>query len=415
MENDSTLEKIIFEIEHTESQTIEKKSEYETFELWRDPVLQSNLSGNIGILFIRSILKKLNIDEHRVFQWRLEHKYWQYQVLNYYIPGCMAQTISLSKLLNEPDGVQKINELCEAGFFIKSALGDSSGRDNNFDRTSELNEIINFYHKKHDHDEEWILQKRLNFKKEFRIHTFQKDLIPGLTSITEGQDLSGSYPAEEFVKMILKKLPNAIMNGTLMGWDIGLTDKNEHYVIETNITGFHPKSNRGFQTSGYFGDPDYGTIMSAWLNNYFRNEYNVSIDSVENDLSLSDKFYTDFIFYSSIFNDEQLHILDKGTKDINNSAIIYLGDHTDSRLLMVVNYICLANFAKTSYLIVSEKNFTTISNIFKGNKLIKILAEHTLFTDEQYKLIKHLSYERRKKICHYHTLRLIKENDCFTI
>jgi len=409
---DNTVEMIILDIESTNVQIIEPKIENETFELCHDPALESNLAGNIGVLLVRSILNKLNIDEHRVFKWRLDNKYKQYQILNHYIPNCMAETISLSQLLKEDNGIQKIRELCEKGFFIKSTVGDGSGRDNSFDRTAELDEIISLY--QNDDEEKWVLQKKLNFKKEFRIHTFHKDLIHGLTSITEGLDLSDSYAAEEFVKIILANLPDTILQGTLIGWDIGLTDNNEHYVIEANITGFHPEFNRGFQTSGYFGDPNYGAIMSAWLNNYFRSKYNISIDSIESSLSSSNQFYEDFIFYSSVFNSQHLKIIEN-KKDVNTSAIIYLGESTDSRLLMIASYFRLANFASLYHLIVNEENFSKVSKFFEGKKSIEILIENSLFTKDEYLLIKQLSYEKRKSIYYHRVLHQIKEKSCLII
>jgi hypothetical protein len=412
---DNTLETIILDIERTDAQTIEKKKVNETFELWRDPVLELNLCGNIGVLLVRSILNKLSIDEHHVLRWRLDNKYRQYQVLNHYAPDCMAETISFSQILRKNNSIQKIRELCKKGFFLKSTVGDGTGRDNSFDRTAELHEIIRVYKKKDDEEEKWVLQQKLNFKKEFRIHTFHKELIPGLTSITEGQDLSNTYDAEEFVKTILEKLPDTILQGTLIGWDIGLTDRNEHYVIEANITGFHPEFNRGFQTSGYFGDPDYGSIMSAWLNNYFRCKYQISISSVETSLAASNQFYEDFIFFSSILNREYLEVLSHKTKDTNTSVIIYLGESSDSRLPLLANYLRLANFANMYYLIVNEENLTTINNLFEGKKSVKILVENTFFTKDQQLLIKELSYEKRKDIYYQHVLQIIRENSCFMI
>lgn len=413
MEKDDDLfEKIILDIENCSSQKIEKKTSEETFELSPDPNLIANLSGGVGTFIVRSLLHQLNIDEHHVFRWRLENKYWQYRILTYYVPNCMAETISFSKLLDEHDGVKKIKDLCANGFFVKGTLGDGSGRGNSFDRTAEVDDIISLHQPDDDHQEKWVLQKRLNFEKEFRIHTFSKDLIRGLTIEMQGQYLSNSYDAEEFVIKLLQKLPDTILQGTLIGWDIGLTDTNEYYVIEANITGYHPEYGHGFQTSGYFGDRNYGAIICAWLNNYFKYNYQISIDSVEGSLLSNYPFYKDFMFYVSVFNNDHMEIIEENRKV---PAIIYLGEDSNARLITLIEYFQIANFCKNYYLIVSEDSLSTITDKFSANGFVNILAEKSLFTTKQYALIRQLTDERRRKICYAHAIRIIRENTFFII
>ncbi|NQX37635.1 hypothetical protein SAMN05421820_103370 [Pedobacter steynii] len=413
--NDRFFKKIIFEIDTCSPQAIDRKLENETFKLWPDPILLSEISGNIGAFLVRAILNKLKVNEHHVFRWRLEHKYWQYQILNHYAPNCMAKTFSVSQVLSENNGVKKIRELCENGFFIKSTLGDGSGRANNFDRTAELNDIIDLCQKEYDPQEKWILQKRLNLIEEFRIHTFNRDIIHGLTFIIEGSSFSNSISAEMFVKGVLEKMPDTILQGTLVGWDIGITNTCEYYVIEANITGFHPEFNRGFQTSGYFGEPDYSSIMCAWLNNYFRSKHHISIGSIEDDLFSSDPFYKEFMFYSSILKSEHFEILKNKTKDTQLSAILYLADSIAPLLVKLVSYMQIANFVKRYYLVVSEKKYPGIERFFIGNDRVKVLAENMLFTPDEYLLVSQLGDERRKQMCFSHAARIIKEELYFTI
>lgn len=414
-EDDNLLQSIILDIENCNVQKTDRRSDNEAFELRYERVLATNLSGGMSTLLVRGLLNKLNIDEHRIFKWRLENKYWQYQILNYYIPGCMAETISFSRLLNKKNGVQKIKELCKNGFFVKAALGDSSGRNNNFDKTDGLDDIIRLHKLEYDHQEKWILQKKLNLKNEFRIHTFGKDFINGLTFTTGGPYLPESHDAEEFVKEILKKLPDAILEGTLIGWDIGITDVNECYVIEANVTGFHPEFNRGFQTSGYFGDHKYGAVLCAWLNNYFKSNYHSYINSVENMLFINSEFYRDFIFYVSIFNNEHLEILRDRTKHSTISAIIYLSGEISRELITLLDYFDTQNFFEKYYLIVKEEHLLATASMFSENPDVNILVEDSLFTKDEYKLIKEEKYEIRKNTCYKQAMAEIKAESYFTL
>lgn len=413
--NDWTLEEIIMDIESSDSWNIERKSENETFELWNDPALLEDLEGNRGALFVRALLNKLDVNEHHVFRWRLENKYRQYLILNHYVPGCISKTISFSQVLNAHNGVQKIKELCENGFFVKATLGHRTGEANSFDKTKELDNIIYSYQKGHSHLEKWMLQKRLDLKEEFRIHTFGTDIIRGLTFIANGEDSSKSKDAEMFLKGILRKLPDAILRGTLIGWDIGVTETDEYYVVEANFTGFHPEFARGFQTSGYFGDRAYGPILCAWLNNYFRIRYHVSIGSIESSLLSSDEFYKEFMYYDSLIRNEHIEFLRNKTGDTNVSAIIYLGDEVDHLLIKLIEYFQLENFADRYYLILHAKNVLEVGNLFSADAHVRGLIENDLFTEDQYTLIKLLTYERRKKICSYHALRIVKEGAYFMV
>lgn len=351
---DNILTKLISDIESASYQKIERKSQNTSFELCSDPDLLLNLSGNIGALIVRSLLKKLNIDEHRVLKWRLDNKNIQYQILNHYAPNCMAETIGLSQILNRKNGIDEIRKLCKQGYFLKAALGDGSGRAQTFDRTDELDEIINANEVVTGNLEKWILQKKLNIRKEFRIHTFGKDVIYGLTYRIQGENSLDNHEAEQFLKEVLDKLPDAILEGTLIGWDIAITTDNDFYVIEGNITGFHPELNRGFQTSGYFGDPYFGSLMSAILNQYFKTTYNISIGSIENSLLISDDFYKELIFYITIIKKEHLKAFGKQTNDTDSSAVIYLGDHHKTLLLKLMTYFKNINFIREYYLITHE-------------------------------------------------------------
>lgn len=413
--NEDELKDLIADIERSSPQHIQKNPSNETFALREDLHLVSDLSGNIGALFIRAILSRLNVNEHHLVKWHLENKYRQYQILNYYAPGAMPETIGLYELFNRDNGIQQVKSLCENGFFIKAALGDGSGRAKSFDKTNELDEIIKSYKEEHEAQEKWILQEKLDLISEFRIHTFGRDLLYGLTFKIEGHDTSNSIDAEEFVEAVLATLPDTILLGTLIGWDIGITSNNRYYVIEANITGIHSVFNPGFQTSGYFGDGQYGPIMCAWINNYFRNKYKISIDDVETGLRSTDPFYSDFLFYVSIFKNEHFEILQNKRKGITTAAILYVGNHINMLLFGLVDYFLIQKFADQYYLIIDEKYEQPFQKLFSENKFLKVLVDHTLFTSEEYELIKQQPQINQKESCCSRIITSIQEETYFIV
>lgn len=412
--NDEIFTEIILAIESTAPQNILRNEKNETFQLKQDPHLVSNLSGNIGALFIRSLLHKLNVDEHHALKWKMDNKYWQYRILNYYIPNCVAMTMSISELLNMENGIQKIKELCNHGFFIKATLGDGSGRAKSFDRTNELNDIIKSCKEENEPYEKWILQERMDFISEFRIHTFGRDFLYGLTFNMEG-DSSARVEAEEFVRIILKKLPDTILEGTLIGWDIGITSSNKKYVIETNITGFHSEFSPGFQTSGYFGDPYQGPIMCAWINNYFRSKYQISIDSVEKSLLITDQFYKEFLFFASIFKNEHFEIIKNKTKNNTVASILYFGNDVNSSLIFLLGYFIEQNFADVYYMVIDEKYYSTFTALFSKHSLLKVLLENRLFPEDVFTSVKQTIQTKQKEIFSYQAAKFINEKSYFII
>ena len=412
-QNSRFLEQLLMDIETFSFQPIEKRMQNQVFELWSDPDLSSHLSGNVGAFIVRAILNQLGVDEHRVFKWRIENKFWQYCILNHYIPSCMAETVSVRQLLSEPNGESKVRNLCNNGFFLKSTLGDGSGRGNSFDRTAQLEEIITA--QQYSYEEDWILQKRLDLQREFRVHSFGRDVIYGLTMLMTDLDNTNIPTVEGFVKVILERLPEAIVDGTLIGWDIGLTQSNEIYIIEANITGFHPQYNPGFQTSGYFGDFYYGPIMCAWLNNYFRNKYRLSVGIVEKGLLQSFDFYKEFVFYKSIFKTHHFDILCHSRFGDSQSAILYIGEDINSLSGKLLDFMQLGLFASDYFLITYPRTHFTVSSYFSRNKLIKVISEADLFPGSELSAILHLDYDQREEKSCNQALRQIKDKACFII
>lgn len=418
---DEELQSMIAEIENSSPQQLSISSKNRTFELKPDPFLTDDLSGWIGALLVRSILHQLHVDEHYIFQWRVENKYVQYAIINHYAPGSMARTYQLSKLLKKPNAIQTIERLFKRGFFIKATLGHGSGRNGTFDRTADFAAILNSdkVDNKLDDDpitnknttyryENWILQKKLDLKMEFRVHSFCAAVIDGLTLKIDGDPSYDNTPAEEFVKSILEKLPPNLTNGTLIAWDIGLTESDQHMVIEANFTGFHPEYAFGFQTSGYVEDELLGPIICAWLNNYFKSNYKISIRSVDPALLSKFKFLQEYSFYSSIFNSEQLKAVQNKINGKSLTAILYIDDASSDLMIGLITFLLMFNIADDYYIIVDSTTYPFIKNLFQDNNQIHFLIENQLFTRAQHQLIQQLSLEKRKQISCYHALRRIK-------
>ncbi|MGY0034569.1 hypothetical protein [Pedobacter sp. NJ-S-72] len=263
---------LIKEIETADPQLIRSKTENSAFELRPEEWLLNDLSGNYGALFIRAILYQLNIEESYVLKWRLENKYIQYAILHYYAPDCMPSTLPFSTLINQKDGIQRIRTLFSQGYFLKATLGDASYATQSWDKTADFELIALLPTVCTRQYENHMIQKKICIKTEFRVHTFSKDIIPGLSYVSHGGNQAPYHQGlNDFLNEILTKIHNSILSGTLIAWDIALTPENRYYVIEANFTGFHPEYRKGFQTSGYVDDHKYGPIICAWLNIYFEN------------------------------------------------------------------------------------------------------------------------------------------------
>jgi len=396
---DAVLKELILDINNSGLNTAKGRLVSHTFELSLHHFLTADLSGWIGALIVRDILYELGINEHHVFKWRPENKYIQYLILSHYSPGCMPETLSLTDILNKNDWVPNIRRLIKSGYFIKATLGFGSGRTQNFDRTTEFEQIL-FNHKT-DHsfqNEKWIIQKRLNINKEFRIHTFGRDILYGLTLRISGVvGLKDFDQPQEFVKYILERLPSSFIEGTLIGWDIGLTKKGKYYVIEANFTGFHPEYHAGFQTTGYVDDPPFGPIVCAWLHAYFRNKYKVSINSVDNIVMEMFPYIEEFSYYISILKNEHVQEVFK-TKGRVNAIYIYLDEQTDYNIINLFTFMLIANFADTFYIISRQELHEEAKKRFTGDNVTHI-AEHSLFTKDEYKKLRRLDDQSIREIC----------------
>lgn len=403
------LKELILDIDNSKLNTVKKKLLNRTFELSTYPFLLMDLSGWIGALIVRTMLYKLGINEHHIFKWRPENKYIQYLILNHYARGCMPKTLSLTTILRREEWVAHLRRLVKSGYFIKATLGSGSGGTNRFDKTTDFEQILrNRKDDEHFENEKWIIQQRLNLNKEFRIHTFGKDVLYGLTLGISGENETSVFDQpQEFINLILQKLPSSFLEGTLIGWDVGLTVKGKLYVIEANFTGFHPVYRAGFQTTGYVDTPPLGPVFCAFLHAYFRDKYSISIASIESVLMGKFPYLEEFFYYISILNNEHIQSVFKAKGRVT-AAYVHLDERTDFHIIKLVDYMQLVNIAHTFYIITSQELQEEAQKKFKGDR-IKHLAECSLFTKNQYKKVQRMDYESKKRICFSNATRLTNE------
>src|ERR1700685_4461866 len=97
--------------------------------------------GSFPVTFIRHLCRELGFEEHRVFKWHLEHKLMQALVLNRYVPGTVPVTRGIAEFKRDAGHVN-LQAALEAefpsGFFLKPALGDSSGECDTPDRNERI-------------------------------------------------------------------------------------------------------------------------------------------------------------------------------------------------------------------------------------------------------------------------------------
>lgn len=405
METD--LYDLIKEIEAAAPQNINSKWKKGGFRLRSDKSLLNDLSGNYGAFFVRAILHYLHVDESYVLKWRLENKYIQYEILNYYSPNCMPSTFPLSPALDQKAGIEKVRKLFSQGYFLKATLGDASYATQSWDKTGEFEQITLLSSVRTGQYENYMIQKKICIKTEFRVHTFSKDILPGLSYVSHGENEDHNHQGlENFLNDILEKLPDSILTGTLIAWDIAHTTENRYYVIEANFTGFHPEYRRGFQTTGYVDDHKYGSIICAWLNTYFEAYFGVHVNSIENSLLKSQPFYKALEFYMALFKRAHVDMFRNNAKQIKSPVIIYLGEDSNQLIINLIKHFLLVDFASTYHVIVQDACFIAVFRLFAFTKGQVILhRESELFTNEQFDLVRQRNCDKRKQICCYLVLR----------
>jgi hypothetical protein len=261
--------------------------------------LIEGLAGNSRALLVRHLLYALGFDETRHLRWRMEHKLIQALVLRQWIPDAIPVTCGLNAF-GRSYGAAQVRESLAGnfpdGWRIKCALGDSSGEETPGDRgESALREFT-----ARDCrllEERYIVQEQIPIATEYRVHTLEEDVIEDLTF---RRYEPGSIPGERerpnaFVQSILRRLPDGLVGGSLLAWDIAVRPSGEYAIIEVNFSGFHPVFKRGFHTSGYFHDRHWGTCDTARLLNHVARTDGVEVEAHADapDCQLENRFYSE--------------------------------------------------------------------------------------------------------------------------
>jgi hypothetical protein len=110
----------------------------------------------------------------------------------------------------------------------------------------------------------------------------------------------GSIPGERnapnaFVQSALDLLPDAMVGGSLLAWDVALTRDGQFVIVEVNFSGFHPVYKRGFHCSGYFHDYNWGACDTARLLNHVarRDDLDVVVHADAPDYPEENRFYAE--------------------------------------------------------------------------------------------------------------------------
>jgi hypothetical protein len=263
--------------------------------------LREGLAGSTRALLVRQLLRALGFDEHRHLQWRVEHKLVQALVLRSFVPESVPVTCGLNALAVRHDPRELRQFLTSAfpnGYVIKAALGDSSGELPNGNVAELALAALESAWPPQSHpllDESYIVQERVPITTEYRVHSLEEDVIEDLT-FRRYDD--GNIPGERetpnaFVNSLLGRLPDALVGGSLLAWDVALQPSGSFMIIEVNFSGFHRAVKPGFHCSGFFHDQHWGACDTARLLNHVARTdgIEVSVEADAPDHPTENRFY----------------------------------------------------------------------------------------------------------------------------
>jgi hypothetical protein len=272
----------------------------------------AGMQSTFRALIVRHLLHALGFDEHRVFRWRLEHKLVHAALLNHYAPGSVPVTRGLGRFLfglGHANVSAALDEAFPAGYLIKESLGHSSGERGVANRAAEVLSSLQPGGMREAPermcDEQWIVQQRIPIDREYRVQSIEERVVPDLTFHRFG---TGNIPGERdapnaFVESVLRRMPDAVVGGSLLAWDVALTPDGRFVVIEVNFSGYHPVNGPGFQCSGYFQDVPWGASMIARLLRFVEAAEGISIDlRIDSDERSRERdFYAEVIRWREMF------------------------------------------------------------------------------------------------------------------
>lgn len=226
---------------------------------------------------MRQVLLALGFDEKRVFDFRLDHKLVQHALLTdagIRTPRSEPLLPLIDSSSDSSDLWWRIRERYPRGYLVKRAVGDGSGERGQID----LRHLV-FRRFGAPGLEDLIVQERIRIAAEYRVHTMEDQVIAPLVMSRYGGKLPPEGATTEvaaFVSQCLDRLPDALVAGSLCGWDVASTAEG-WCVIEVNQTGMAPECPPRYHTSGFLQDPPGGSNNLAMLLDWIEKSYDVRI------------------------------------------------------------------------------------------------------------------------------------------
>jgi len=237
--------------------------------------------------FVRHLYAAIGADEHRLFRWRLEHKLVQAMVLGHYAPEAILPARGFASFAAE-HGKKNVRRALRrvyrgSGFIIKAALSDSSGEEGMSNATKAAfaalaAKKVPVRRKVAPPDERWLVEEMLHIAHEYRVHSFDRQIIPDLSFHRYRADANIARGTNEFVQSILDRLPEGIVNRQFFAWDVARDLYRRRSVIEVNLTGVHPVFRPGFQTSGHLQHEETGAWATATLIRHVERFLDINIE-----------------------------------------------------------------------------------------------------------------------------------------
>jgi hypothetical protein len=255
-----------------------------TARLYQDDPLRREVTGTIGVYVVRALWNALGFDENRKFHWRLEHKLVQARVFNHYLGREFPISWGINALVRRGLGEPLVDGLLSRELFAKEALGHLSG---DYGESESARDVLSRLILRGEiptdeapSEEKWLVQERIPIECEYRVHSLEDLVLPGMTFDRYGPFAVPDARAEvnAYVTSILALLPDAMVAESLYAWDIARLADGRFRVIEANLVGFHPVYERGFQASGFFQYHPLGPPLLVELAQHVASTYNVALD-----------------------------------------------------------------------------------------------------------------------------------------
>ncbi|QEH38555.1 hypothetical protein OJF2_71580 [Aquisphaera giovannonii] len=249
-----------------------------------DDPLRREVVGTVGVYIVRALLGAMGFDEGRKFGWRLEHKLVQARVFNHYLGREFPASWGVDSLIRRGLADPLIDALLARRVIAKEALGHLSG---DYGEPEATHEVLASLMRdgrppaaSAPAEEAWVIQERLEIEHEYRVHSLEDLVLPGMTFSRYGPFCVPGDRDEvnAYVASILARLPDALVGESLYAWDIARVAGGGLRVVEANLVGFHPVYERGFQASGFFQYHPQGPPLLVDLLRHAESTYNVRFE-----------------------------------------------------------------------------------------------------------------------------------------